>query len=370
MIHLLPTIIILISTVYFKLILPYTSYMEIHTHKSNNKLKENLKKSPYSPNFLYTFSIIQAILHAFLPLKKIYFKREQYKLKNGGIIGIDHAVFPFNQNRKKESKERILVLLHGLINGTNSCQIRDLIYYFAYEDKVFNQIISIQNRGINDIPFTCPNLYTAYSHNDIKESLDHIISQNSVCELYLIGNSLGSVILTNLLFEYKKIKQIKAFISISNPYTFKNSSLKIKNHMIYSKIFTESLKTASMNHPILFSSTCKTQFNSISNIIEFEETMIIKENKEIFNSLHHYYELTACSDKIKFLNTPSLYINSIDDPISPLEGVKKEDFYENENITLLITRFGFHVCFFEGLFSPKRWYLKVCSDYFRSFFSE
>ena len=338
----------------------YSSKTKVYSHSCNRELISIINKKPYKPSLFIIHPYIQGIIHMLSKKKEIHYKRELFELRCGGLVSFDHSIF--NSPLKNSKNNRILVILHGLLAGTDSQQTRDIIEYYSYQkNNVFNQIISLQNKGVNDTPLKYPKSYHANSHDDIKEALDYLISKNPNCELYLIGNSMGSLILTNLLAKYK-IKEVVAFISISNPFNLNTSSKEIS--VIMSTFFARAMKNTIKNHPIMFSKFSKEKLDSFKSIKDFEEDYTVEIHNKNFKSVEHYYNTTACDKNIPKLDIPSLFINSYDDNVSPIKTLDKKMFEQNPNTTLICTDTGFHVCFFEGLLGQRRWFLDISNEFF------
>jgi len=88
----------------------------------------------------------------------------------------------------------------------------------------------------------------------------------------------------------------------------------------------------------------------------------IKIHKE-FESLDDYYNKVSSCHDIEKLKIRTLFINSKDDVLSPVECIDFKPFEENENVMMLLTDSGGHVCWFEGNINPSRWFIKKAVEY-------
>lgn len=227
-------------------------------------------------------------------------------------------------NNFKYSNEKILVLLHGVLGGSETPQIRETIEYFSsINNEFFDQIISIQNKGINDTPLSDPKMYNAGSFEDIAETIFYIIDNNPKCEIYLIGISLGSLILTNLLSYVKdSCNNVKGFVSISNPYNLEETNRKISS--LAMRYLVSNFMIRVKNNPVVFNKIGVDKYQTWSSLKEVEDDLIIKMNKSKYKDIDQYYKLSSCDvNKIKNIKTHSLFINSIDDDLSPLDKIDK-----------------------------------------------
>lgn len=80
---------------------------------------------------------------------------------------------------------------------------------------------------------------------------------------------------------------------------------------------------------------------------------------------------------VEHLKIPTLFINSLDDLLSPIDSVdltkciynfvlKTIIVKNNKNIILILSTIGGHVCWFTGFFRPKRWFMSLCTKYFEA----
>lgn len=227
----------------------------------------------------------------------------------------ENFVSNFNKIARKH-KERILVILHGVLGGSDSPQMKDLINYYTMKENIFfDQIISIQNKGINDTPLSHPKPYNLASFSDTKEVIDHVIHTHNDCELYLIGISLGSLLLSQMLILYPDIKNIKAFVSISNPFDLRLSYSNFT--FLTDKFLTTVLKQRIINQPILEARVKKETVLKLNSVIEFEEEFNKKVHPEITDT-NEYLEKFSISSRLPQLKYYSLFINAEDDKISPI----------------------------------------------------
>ena len=63
------------------------------------------------------------------------------------------------------------------------------------------------------------------------------------------------------------------------------------------------------------------------------------------------------------MKKPTLIINAKDDDVVPIDAIPFEECEANPNIVLVVTQTGNHLAWFEGLFSPQKWYLKPTIEF-------
>eukprot|EP00340_Litonotus_pictus_P012461 CAMPEP_0170537584 /NCGR_PEP_ID=MMETSP0209-20121228/102804_1 /TAXON_ID=665100 ORGANISM="Litonotus pictus, Strain P1" /NCGR_SAMPLE_ID=MMETSP0209 /ASSEMBLY_ACC=CAM_ASM_000301 /LENGTH=310 /DNA_ID=CAMNT_0010839111 /DNA_START=483 /DNA_END=1412 /DNA_ORIENTATION=+ len=248
------------------------------------------------------------------------------------------------------NQEKILIVLHGVLGGTESPQLKDIIIYNSQiENRFFDQIICINNKGINDTPLSQPKPYYAGSYEDTKEIIDHVIETHPNCQIYLMGISMGALIFSLLLIHYPDIKNIVAFSSVSNPFSLKYSHACFT--YIEAKFMIYILQNRMLSQPILQTKFSYDKTIGINNIKKFDEEFTV--NIHNHSSLEDYLEMTSISSRIAQIKYYSLFINAEDDKLSPINRIDQNQFQENKYTSLIKTTYGFHVTFWEGIL-PKR----------------
>lgn len=324
-----------------------------------DNLKIMLTSCKFNPSLYLINPYAQLVFHQFLKKKENKLKRVYLTLKCGGIVSLDYAIFDakfkptsmktsnfnltnssfddkrnkyFEDNEEGNSKsdncelglsntlsENILIVLHGVLGGSETPQMKDICNFFKNEkNSFFSQIIFIQNKGINDTPLSKPKPYNAESIEEVKEAIDYIISINKNCRLYFIGISLGSLILTQLFLAHPNIQNVVGFVSISNPFHLKHSY----RNMGYftSQILLYIMRNKIDNHPILYSKYDVKKGSSIKKICEFDKEFTFSVHDEI-NCLESYWDRTSVNNKLWKLKYFTLFINSEDDDITALNEV-------------------------------------------------
>ena len=304
--------------------------------ESVSKIRNLLTKLKYFPTFFLFSKFTQLIYHELYMQPSVNLKREYVTVKCGGTVCMDHAIFPYMTNKVKP---KILIIMHGILGGSESAQSKDILRYFTnQENKFFDQIIFIVNKGINDTILRHPKPYTALSYDDSKEIFNRIIAKHNDCRIFIIGISLGSLLGTHLLINYPKVENIVAFVSISNPFNLAESYKNIG--ILFDKALTKIIKQRIINQQILMTKFSHKEIENISNLYDFEENFSKKIHKEI-TCVHNYWDKTSIDKRLKEIKYYSLFINSVDDNISP---IKKLDYGQCNFLLLKFIKMNLFRC--------------------------
>ena len=198
----------------------------------NEKLIDNLGNLDFIPTFFLPNSIMQLICNELKKRPEIKYKREYLINEDGGLISLDWVIKP------NDKFDKILVILHGLTGGSNTCYIKETVEGFLNTDY---KIVIIQYRGINDTPLFTPMIFHGGFTSDLLFSMRYIMGKYADIPLYCIGVSMGANIFTKLLVTHKKdLPNVKAFVSLSNPYCY--AEVEKRNTGTYMEIIMVMLK--------------------------------------------------------------------------------------------------------------------------------
>lgn len=71
-----------------------------------------------------------------------------------------------------------------------------------------------------------------------------------------------------------------------------------------------------------------------------------------FESADHYYGIVGCRQMIPNIKKPTLFIQSIDDPVCGYESIPTDDeIKRNPNVAMIKTSAGGHIGYFHNIFS-------------------
>ena len=86
-----------------------------------------------------------------------------------------------------------------------------------------------------------------------------------------------------------------------------------------------------------------------------------------FDSNEDYIDCTSCHKIIKDIQSPTLFMHSLDDPIIPTAAVDFEEIRKNPNTIIGVTEMGGHTSYHESLFDTKsQWFIPIALDFLES----
>ncbi|KAJ2752421.1 hypothetical protein GGI19_003847 [Coemansia pectinata] len=103
-----------------------------------------------------------------------------------------------------------------------------------------------------------------------------------------------------------------------------------------------------------------TRINGAKRLWELEEELMVKISG--YKNLAEYYERSGCVAYVDDISIPFLAINSLDDRITPPQGIPVAKFMVNPSIALALVPHGGHLGFLTG-FPPRIWFIKPIEQF-------
>lgn len=301
-------------------------------------LKE-LKRYPFEPAYNIPH------VHTFYGRKQnkkkplIPTKKEFLKVRDGSKILIDYHW------QKNHLHNPTIVTVHGLEGSSDATYIRGLTRKAL--TKGFN-VVNLNLRNCGQTEKYCKNLYHAGQSEDVREVITHLIKKEKLKEIYLIGISLGGNISLKLTGEYGKNppKELRGVIGYSPLLDLRASGKHVERlqALLYRKRFLRRLREKIQTKAKYYPEYATHNLKKIKSFKEFDETFC-KYYGDGFVSPEEYYTTASAFPYLKNIRVPTLIIQAEDDPLIPLEPLRKALAQKNPYIIALITKKGGHVGF-------------------------
>ncbi len=262
------------------------------------------------------------------------YQREKLELADGDFLNIDY---------KLQSKNKAVILCHGLEGNSHRTYINSCADYFLKEDF---SVFAWNNRSCGGEMNRLPRLY----HHATIEDLDAVVQfalSKDIQEVYLIGFSMGGAQVMNYLGRIPEIdSRIKAGVAVSVPVEVKASadSLKKGFNQIYMKNFvsdlTQKLEAKSKQFPELLDWK---KLKKITNFDYLDDNFTAPIHG--FTDKDDYYHNVSPARNIERINKPILVLNALDDPFLgegcfPVQLAEKNSFLHLET-----PKFGGHCAY-------------------------
>ncbi|CCH59282.1 hypothetical protein TBLA_0B04450 [Henningerozyma blattae CBS 6284] len=288
-----------------------------------------------------------------------------------------------------EFKKPLVIIIHGVAGGSHEPIIRSL----AQEISSINngnkfQVCVLNARGCARSKISNKKLYSALHIQDMEEFIKTQKLQYPNRKIYAVGFSFGAAQLGNYLGMRGENTALNAACTVSGPWDLVSSCLKLKQDFWSNKLFSKAItqfltRLVKVNmgelevpegyepeckptpeNPIFYTCTKSNvkKAKTLTSTIEFDGMFTAPSLG--FNSALEYYREASPRNNLENIKTPTLVINSTDDPIIGLESIPIESKM-NPNILLCETDLGGHLAYLDSNYDS--WMTKQVAQFFYKF---
>jgi len=292
--------------------------------------------------------------------------RVSLKLTDGATVTYDlyHAI-----EQHPEHGDFTLAICPGIGNNSESVYIRRVVYnaqLHGYRVCVLNHIGTLAT-----VPVTSPRIFMYGNTADYAAMIKDLVRRFPTTKVISVGFSMGGNLITKYLGEPRvKPKNVVAGLSVCQGYDAKKAMellLEWKGfRRLYIYAMTENMKSIIRRwHNALFTEEIKKklgiterQVYSSATLLELDD--IYTRRLAGFTNLPDFYNAMSCKHHLHNIKVPTVFINSLDDPIVPpplLENIR-DAALKNPNMIFIEQKFGGHLGFYEGGFfysNPLTW---------------
>ncbi|KAH9468372.1 hypothetical protein Pst134EA_011995 [Puccinia striiformis f. sp. tritici] len=292
------------------------------------------------------------------------------RVKDGGQISIDMSP-PLSFDSGEEDSRPVLVVLHGLTGGSHESYVRSLLHPLI--SRFGWRAVVVNFRGCAHTPLLTPKLYNAGATEDIRVVISYLKKKvvSPDVNLHAIGFSLGANVLTKYLGEEQDRSVIKSAVVVGNPWDLYAGHIFLESSFlgrIYSRALASNLRGLMKRH-IHNYKTRKSAIdvgalysNPNQSLYEFDS--IVTKSLGGFKSTESYYKSQSSTLVVNQIRIPVLSINARDDPIVSLDSIPVHNVLDNPFLMVLVSRFGGHLGWFEGVLNPRRMIDRPITEWF------
>lgn len=277
-------------------------------------------------------------------------REERLELSDG-----DHLWLHWAGPEPKKAEPRILIL-HGLSGCADSHYARGLQRVLAEQGR---PSVVMNARGAAGRPNDTANTYHAGETGDVADVIDHLRTLDADAPIMPVGFSLGGSRLLNWLAEGGS-DAVPAALAVSVPLRLDLCSERLdrglsriyRNHLIRQLLGQQQVKQEHLRRVAPEEGERLGRlggFSGIRTFTDFDNRIVAPLHG--FEDAADYYRRCSAGPRLARINTPTLLIQSGDDPFMT-PGVLPSEEQLGEQVTLELSRHGGHVGFVAG--SPLR----------------
>jgi abhydrolase domain-containing protein 1/3 len=279
----------------------------------------------------------------------VQYRREVVTLRDGGKVALDWAIGDFTTNKSTP----ILLILPGLTGSSYWNYVTHLAQdglTTGYRSVVMNQ------RGIASIPMGTAKSYCATSTDDLRDVVECVVSSFPQAPIVGIGVSIGGIILTKYLCDYKGDEKLSCVVTLCSPWDMFATSWALNtfpSKQLYNQYLCGELKKLALRHREEFDpnelpfDVNSQAFEEMNTIQDFDRMITIRFHG--YSSVEEYYRDGSNAARVSQLSKPLIAINTADDPFIPVWSLPVSSFQDNPNVVLIVPSRGGHFGFLEGI---------------------
>lgn len=292
------------------------------------------------------------------PVNAIELNRERLELPDGDFLDLDWI---------GKGKGPIVLLLHGLEGSIDSHYAKGMLRTIEREGW---RGVFMSFRGCSGEVNRLARAYHSGDTGDLSLVINLLRAREPETKLAAIGFSLGGNVLLKWLGETGENNPLTVAAAVSVPFELAKSITRISSGFsrVYQKHLLNCLQKK-FNSKVEANSTVMKTFSDLPNIksiYEFDDKITAPLHG--FLSADDYYEKCSSRQFLHSIRTPTLLIQSRDDPFMPKD-LMPERYELSPMITLELTEKGGHVGFVTGRvpWRAEYWLEQRIPDYLRAF---
>lgn len=274
-------------------------------------------------------------------------RRQRLELADGDFIDLDWSAA---SDEFIKTDKPIVLLVHGLCGSSASGYVRSMqlgLTKFGFPS------VALNFRGCSG---EANRLARAY-HSGVSEDLQEVFAQLQAAypqkEFSLVGYSLGANVTLKWLGELNP-QQVRSAVAVSTPFSLAHCSESMKKGLgkYYGRFFLKRLvavteykkrefRAAGRQDQVQLLESCG-DLNRLSSLWDFDDQVTAPLHG--FADAEDYYDRCSSNRFLPLIKTPTLLIQSLDDPIIP-PGALPLEHTLNNNIHVDISGQGGHVGF-------------------------
>jgi len=295
--------------------------------------------------------------------KKIHFEIKKFTLSDG-----DFLECYWHKTNKRQTNTPVVILFHGLAGSYKSPYIQGVVEELSKNG--FDSVL-MHFRGCTGTDNKLPRSYHSGDSGDALEFMQSVKKEFPNSKLYGVGYSLGANMLLKLVGEMKENSLLEKVVAVSPPMQLDICSDRMNlgfsryyQHRLV-KDLNKALDKKYDKHDMYSLINLKRQnIKNIKTFWEFDGAYTAPIHG--FKSAQDYYTKSSSKQYLKYIQTPTLIIHSIDDPFMTKDIIPTKDELSS-SVTLELTQKGGHVGFIGGtLFKPEFWLEKRVVAYLKS----
>jgi predicted alpha/beta-fold hydrolase len=330
-------------------------------NKPEEKRPDSEKAKQESAEYLPPFFLFGAHLETIFPalLRRVTmlpYSRERIPTPDDDFLDLDWL---------RKDADKVVIISHGLEGNSTRPYVKGMAK--ALHESGFD-VVAWNFRGCSEEMNRQRHFYHSGATEDLHTVVRYVSETKKYKHVFLVGFSLGGNLTLKYLGERTVPEVIRKAVAISVPLDLATSCAKISSpgNRIYSSRFLKSLKAKVLTKSLLRNDLDVSNLHRIKTLEEFDDCYTAPLHG--FKSAKDYYEQCSSIRFVAHIRTPSLIINTLNDPFLSQECFPAALLKDHPFVNLQILSRGGHVGFTQfnknGLYWSEQRALEFLSDFY------
>lgn len=330
---------------------------------SKQEDKDGKKKAAQDllPNYLPPFFLFNSHLETIFPalIRRVLltppYRRERINTPDDDFLDLDWLQKGF---------DKLVIISHGLEGSSDRAYVKGMAK--ALHDNGFD-VVAWNFRGCSGEINRQLRFYHSGATEDLHTVVEHVLSVANYTSLFFVGFSLGGNLTLKYLGEREVDHRIRKAVVFSVPMDLKSSCEKISQpgNIIYSNRFVRSLKKKVLMKGRKREDLDTSKLRSIRTLTQFDDCYTAPLHG--FRNADEYYEHCSSIRFVHKIRTPTLIINTRNDPFLSAECFPAASLESHPYVRLEVLSRGGHVGFTQfnknGLYWSEQRALEFLSEF-------
>ncbi|MFM1897624.1 MAG: hypothetical protein RLZZ385_2698 [Pseudomonadota bacterium] len=328
--------------------------------------KSRSADSAFLPKWWLRGGHAQTLYRKFSPITEVRQERQRIELADGDFIDLDWAA---DSRQLANGQTTIVMLLHGLCGCAASGYMQTLQAHLRQEGL---PSVAMNFRGCSGEINRLARAYHSGVSEDVEEVVGNLLREYPQHDFMLVGFSLGANVLLKWLAESAHSARVTRAVAVSTPFRLAECSRAMQRgfSQLYGRYFLRRLVQDMEAKKVSFRSQGRMEqlqrleelgsLQALGSIWEFDDRVTAPLHG--FRNANDYYESCSSIHFLPRITTPTLLIQSSDDPLIPSHALPGAGQL-SDHVTAALYERGGHVGFTHQ--HDPRWLERRIIDFIR-----